>query len=123
MVRIIGQEDKKPKEEKKPLSFSHQKVLHELLATISMCKMDIELKTILRMRVWGVKEDVFNPLTHKRIAQMLKCKESDVKRWEEDAVHNVKQFLDRTGIVAIKDKFIKDGGIKGLMNTEKRIIV
>ena len=135
-----------PPEPPKQNSYQHQEVLNQLLKTIGSCPMDSRLKTILRMRIWGPKPDVFCPLDCRHVAAALKIRspetmearnlvlaigeavktvtareEKDVKRWEEDALYNIEQFLNRSGIVSISEKFLRDGGIKDLLNPQKRI--
>lgn len=135
-----------PAEEPQKTDYHHQQVLNDLLKTIANCPMDSRLKTILRMRVWGPKPDVFCPLDHRHIAAALKIHNPehwentalvkaigisvksvtgvevrDVKRWEEDALYNMEQFLNKTGIVSISEKFLRDGNLKEILNQRKGI--
>ncbi len=103
--------------------FHHQRVVNELLKAIATCPMDTELKSILRMRVWGKNPNIFAPMTPLAISVDLKCKVEDVERWEEDAVHNVRQFLERSSMLDISKQFTTDKGIKDLVEPQKRIIV
>lgn len=129
MSEIIGiSEDKsQPKKEKyvneetKKISFHHQKAIEELLSAIAVCPMDIELKQILRMRIWGKNPVYFKPMSCASIAIDLKCKTIDVERWEEDALYNIKKFLDKSGIVEIGEKFVKENRINEFINPKKRI--
>ena len=78
---------------------------------------------IIRMRIWGKFPNRFAPMTYEQIAEDLKCRVKDVKAWEQDAIWNVKQYLNKTGIVEIGEKFNKDRGVKDLLNPQKRIII
>lgn len=118
---IDGQADTTPKTDQAPVhrvSYAHQKVLDQLLAAIASCPMDVELKQILRMRIWGKYPEFFNPMTCVQIALDIKTKggvrvtAKDVERWEEDAQYNIEQFLGKEGIVEISEKFIRDNDIK-----------
>ena len=112
-----------PKKETKTISFQHQKVLNQMLATIASCPMDSELKMILRMRIWGRDQAVFLPMSYENIAILLKTRVNNVKRWEQDGLYNLEQFLNRSGIVTIQEKFLRDGNLKQLMEDKKKIIV
>lgn len=104
---------------------NHQGVLNEMLALITVCKMDVELKMILRMRIWGKSPHIFYPMNYLEIAQQLKCKVDDVKRWEKDATHNLKEFLVKRDMRDILDKFKVDNKANELLNLgeKKRIII
>ena len=108
-------EDNVPRETKK-LTFHHQKVVDELLSVIATCPMDVELKSIIRMRIWGKDPLIFAPMSHQEIAMDLKCKTKDVTRWEEDAMHNIDMFLKRTSVLDSMAKFNRDNIIKDLIN-------
>lgn|SRR3990167_3317284 len=106
----------------KKQDFSHQKMLNEMLALIASCPMDSRLKMILRMRIWGKSPIAFAPMSHLAIAENLKCRIKDVQRWEEDALYNVSQYLNKDGIVTISEKFLRDGNLKDILEEKKRII-
>ena len=111
--------------EEKPavkVSFEHQRMIDNFLSIIAVCPMDVELKSILRMRVWGKIPTIFMPLTYKQIAQELKCKIDDVKRWEQDGLYNIEIFLKKYDTITARDKFIRDNKIGDLINPQKRII-
>lgn len=110
-------------EQPKELKYEHQVILNQMLQTISSCPMDDELKTIMRMRIWGMDPQVYSPMSYKDIADLLKTREENVIRWEQDALYNMEQFLNRTGIVAIAEKFLKDNDVKKIVDPKKRIIV
>lgn len=116
-TKELAKEDKPlVNKEVKTITFEHQKVIEELLATIALCPMDDELKVILRMRVWGRDPLVFDPMSCLEISMLLKVRVVNVERWEQDALYNMEQFLNRDGIVAISEKFVKDVEIKRLIS-------
>ena len=122
---LNGQVDNKPKTAEaqvKKVPYEHQQVLNQMLKAIAACPMDIELKQILRMRIWGEDPTVFDPMSPERIADKLKTKNGvrvqikDILKWEEDALYNIDQFLNQRSIVEISEKFIKDNDIRSIVN-------
>jgi len=126
-IKVLGakiyDEIKKKVFKVKGVRYDHQKTLNEMLRVIGSCNMNTELKMILRMRIWGKDAQVFCPLAYEEIAVLLNCKVNDVKRWEEDAIYNVQQYLSKVGLVEAVEKFHKDKHFKDILNPEKRIIV
>ena len=123
-AKIFGKNGKKVRPHDTPgktSHYDHQRVIKELLFVISCCGMDDELKMIMRMRIWGKNPKVFRPMTHEEIAMDLKCKVDDVKKWEEDGMYNVNEFLQKVGTVAATEKFHKDRILKKILQPEKKI--
>lgn len=85
--------------------YNHQKILNEMLTTIAVCKMDEELKMILRMRIWGIDPLVFSPMSHEEIANVIHTRVDNVKRWEKDAIYNVELYLKNTDVFEAIKKF------------------
>ena len=90
-ARVYGTKEKKEfKVQNKTLD--HKKILREMLTVIAVCNMDVELKMVLRMRIWGSHPKVFDPMSHEEIAKDLKCrteerrvgKECRSRWWRED---------------------------------------
>lgn len=98
---IIGQQDNKPQSPNKKVSVDHRRVLNQMLKTIIDTKMDDELKMILRMRIWGKHPQAFQPMSCKVIAKDLKTKVKNVEAWEEEALHYIKQHLERVSMFDI----------------------
>lgn len=126
LLNEFGKENARPDkpEPKKTIgkaSYQHQAVINQFLKTIATCPMDDELKAVLRFRIWGSDPVIFCPLGYLDIATLLKCKIADVKRWEEDAMWNIEQFLKRSDLVTITDKFIRDGNLKKIIEQRKGI--
>lgn len=97
-------------------SYEHQQVIDWILKIIATCPMDFELKSIMRMRVWGKDPLIFAPMSTHEIAKDLGCKDKDIERWERDAQFNIEQFLRRSSMVDISAKYDRDNLIKGLIN-------
>lgn len=102
--------------------YEHQHILNAMLKAIALCPMDEELKMILRMRIWGRNPSIFAPMSQLAISEMIKCKAADVERWENDALYNVTEFLKKTDIPAMGDRFNRDNRIKDLLDPKKRIV-
>lgn len=120
-VKIFGtKEEKEFKVKGKRLD--HKKALREMLTVIEVCKMDDEIKMILRMRIWGINPKVFNPMSYIDIARNLQCRVKDVMRWEDDGKHNIQEFLNKHAVVEAVDKFHKDKHFKKMLSSENRII-
>ena len=94
-------------------SYEHRKMLNQLLKTIHDVNMDDELKMILRMRCWGTHPKVFNPMNHEQIAQHLKTTVENVKKWEENALFNVRLHLKKHSMTDIVGRFnATEGGAR-----------
>ncbi len=107
----------------KKVSYQHQFVINAMLKAITLCPMDDELKMILRMRIWGRNPLIFAPMSVLDIAALIQCRVADVEKWENDALYNVTEFLKKTDIPAIGERFNQDNRIKDLLDPPKRIIV
>lgn len=107
------------------LTFQHQKVVNEMLSLIAVVDMDVELKMILRMKIWGRTPTFFAPMDYWQIATELGCKAEDVRKWEKDALENIKMYLNRVDINEACAKAVQDKKLKDIVEPEKttRIIV
>lgn len=109
----------------KKITYEHQSVLNQMLATAGACPMDIRFKDIIKWRIWGEGDPnvigSFNPLSYEQIVPLMrrvyekKCTSRDIERWEEDALYNMDQFLGQRGIVEISEKFLRDNHVKDIM--------
>jgi hypothetical protein len=108
----------------------HKGQLSLLLKAIWQTPMDMELKMVLTMRVWGVNPNVFNPLTQKEVAQFCRkhrddtifeynvddlasyeVDESDIqmiKEVEKVARATVQEYLSHVSNQEIIDRYNKD---------------
>jgi hypothetical protein len=110
-----------PSQEIKKASYSHQQIINQMLALIATCPMDDELKTILRMRIWGKNLQIFAPMSYLDISIDLKCRIKDVERWEADGMHNLEQFLKRMGTgLNVIEKFVRDGDAKKIIQDQRK---
>jgi len=130
MSIIINEGKDAPRPDYKPINpevikhqFEHQQVISQILSLIATCPMDDELKTILRLKIWGKNPLIFSPMSYAKIAADLKIRIVNVKAWEEDALWNLEQYLKRMDIRSVVDKFVRDGSIKKILEHQKRIIV
>ena len=99
----------KPKEKKKKkVSFEHRQILNQLLKTIQDTPMDDELKSILRMRVWGKYPQTFEPMNHFEIANSLKTTEENVQKWEKEGIYYITQRLNQSLLEDIIGRFNSD---------------
>ncbi len=93
---------------KKPLKLEHRETVTYLLKAIKLCKMDEELRMILRMRIWGHNPDQFKPMTCRDIAIRLGVRVNVVEGFEMEAKERLKEFLKGKSLSDIIFVFNKD---------------
>lgn len=91
-------------------SYEHRRMLNQLLKTIWDVKMDEELKMVLTLRCWGVHPNTFKPMSPEQVAKQLKTSVKNVKKWEENALFNVKLHLKKYSMTDIVGRFNETEG-------------
>ncbi len=93
---------------KKPLKVKHKEAVTWMLKAIKLCKMDDELKSILRMRMWGWDPNQFNPMTCRDIAIRIGVRVAVVEDFEREAKEKLKEFLSGKSLSDIIFQFNKN---------------
>ena len=93
---------------KKTLKVKHKEAVTWMLKAIKICKMDEELKMILRMRMWGHDSNVFNPMSCRNIAIKMGVRVAIVEDFEREAKEKLKDFLKGKNLSDIISTFNKN---------------
>lgn len=73
--------------------YNHIAEIQAILKVIYMVPMDEEIKTIMRMRLWGMSPRIFYPLSHEAISELTKMSVDEVKAVEESGKLNCQRYL------------------------------
>ena len=115
---ILPGETSAPRKRKK-LKVNHKEAVTYFLKAIKLSKMDDELKSILRLRIWGADPNNFKPLSCFQIAERLDVRESVVEDFEREAKEKLHNFLKGKSLSDIIYTFNK-GQLGGNVLTDSK---